>query len=328
LQELEQARSTAATEAERKKKQAEYQQAMKAGRDAVAAKRYDEAIKAFTEAGRLLPGDRDAALLLQQSAWARDEAKAAMDAEARKKQEEEKRRAEFNRLMADGRAALAAKRYDDAVKAFGEALKLQPGDRTANALLQQAARAREDAKAAMDAEARKKQDEEKRRAEFNRLMASGRQALAARRYEEAVKAFGDALKLQPGDPTATRSLREAQQALDASRPPPKPSKPSKPPQPPAPPAEYTRQMNTAQGLERQQKYAEAVRAYREALRLVPGDAQASKGGEFAQRMADGQKALAARRFADAVRAFEAALKLVPNHPDATSYLKRAREGKP
>jgi cytochrome c-type biogenesis protein CcmH/NrfG len=87
-------------------------------------------------------------------------------------------------------------------------------------------------------------------------------------------------------------------------------------------------MDAAAAFEKQQKYAEAAQAYREALRLAPRDARAARGADFAQHMADGQKALAARKFADAGRAFEAALKVLPNHPDATALLKRARDGRP
>ena len=84
---------------------------------------------------------------------------------------------------------------------------------------------------------------------------------------------------------------------------------------------------TAAAQEKQQKYADAVASYRAALKVIPNDPRATKGADFAQHMADGQKALTARKFADATREFEAALKVIPNHVDATSYLKRAREGR-
>ncbi len=90
-------------------------------------------------------------------------------------------------------------------------------------------------------------------------------------------------------------------------------------------------MQTAAALEKQQKYTEAIKAYQEALRAVPGDARAAaalKGAEFAQHMAEGKKAAAARRFPDAVREYEEALKLSPGNPEANSALQRARQGKP
>ena len=87
-------------------------------------------------------------------------------------------------------------------------------------------------------------------------------------------------------------------------------------------------MNAAAALEKQQKYADAVPAYKAALRVVPNAPAATKGVDFAQHVADGQKALAARKFPDAVREFEAALKVMPNDADATAFLKRAKESRP
>jgi tetratricopeptide (TPR) repeat protein len=96
-------------------------------------------------------------------------------------------------------------------------------------------------------------------------------------------------------------------------------------------AEYARQMGAGATFEKQQKYAEAVAAYKEALRLMPGDAKATaalESAEFAQHMAAGRSAQAAKHFADAVREYEEALKLEPGNAEATAALKRAKEGKP
>ncbi len=331
------AAARAKVEAERKQREAEDVARLKAQetRDAaeqarlideakgyLAKGQYDAAMAALVTARRLKKSDeveRLAAQVQQAQARAEQEKKVAAEraaADAGKA----KRQADYARAMQAGRDAWAARRYDDAAKAFGEALRIMPGDRDATALQQQAAKARDDAKAVADAEARRKADEEKRRAEYTRLMNQGQAALAAKRYAEAVKDYGDALRVMPNDPTATKGLKDAQAALDASKAP--------PPRPPAPPAEYTRQMDAAAALEKQQKYAEAVAAYKAALRAVPNDAKATRGIDFAQHMADGQKALAGRKFPDAVREFEAALKVMPNHADATALLKRAREGRP
>ena len=87
-------------------------------------------------------------------------------------------------------------------------------------------------------------------------------------------------------------------------------------------------MQNGSALEKQQKWADAVRWYKEALRLVPNDAKATTARDFAQHMDNGQKAAAARKFPDAVNEYEAALKVVPNQVDATAALKRAKENKP
>jgi cytochrome c-type biogenesis protein CcmH/NrfG len=49
------------------KRQADFQAFMKRGREAMAAGKYDDAVKALTEATRLMPADKDAAALLAQA---------------------------------------------------------------------------------------------------------------------------------------------------------------------------------------------------------------------------------------------------------------------
>src|SRR5262249_36806417 len=82
------------------------------------------------------------------------------------------------------------------------------------------------------------------------------------------------------------------QALDASR-----AKTPAPPPPPNVQAEYNRHMQAGAALEKQQKFAEAMKAYQEALKLMPQDAKAAaalRTAEFSQHMAGAQKTLTAR----------------------------------
>jgi tetratricopeptide (TPR) repeat protein len=295
-------------EAEAKLKQQQYQAALAEAQKALGEKRYDQAITKYEEAGKLFRTDAVLAGIKQaQDAKARETAAAKEHAAA--EADKAKRQAEYARAVQAGRDAYAARRYDDAVKAFTDALRIMPGDRDATALLQQATKTRDDMKAAANAEA-------KRKADYTRLMAQGQAAMAGKHYADAVKAYGEALKVMPNDPAATKAHKDAQAALDASK------------APPPPPAEYTRHMDAAAALEKQQKYADAVPAYKAALKLLPNDPKATAGADFAQHMADGQKALAARKFPDAVRDFEAALKVMPGNADATAFLKRAKEGRP
>jgi tetratricopeptide (TPR) repeat protein len=317
----EESRRRAAEEAARQKRVDDFQGLVKRGREALAAKRYDEAVKACTEAKALLPDDRTAQDLLRQVEKARADARLAADLAARKKLEEQ-RAERVRQLLAAGRAALAAKRHNDAIQAFTEAGRLAPNDTTAAALLQQAVNQRHDAQAAAAAAA-KRQEEERRRGNFNRWMVEGQAAMTGKRYAAAVKAYGEALKLQPADAGAAMALHAAQQALAVPKPPPKP--PTIDVQ-----AEYAKQMQTGAAFEKQQKFTEAARAYKMALQWRPRDAKAAaalKVAEFGLHMAEGQKAMAAKRFADAAREFEAALKLFPNHPAAAAALKQARQGR-
>jgi tetratricopeptide (TPR) repeat protein len=148
--------------------------------------------------------------------------------------------------------------------------------------------------------------------------------MAAKRYADAVKAYTEALKLMPDNATATRGLQEATQALRAAS-----------VQPPPPPvanaqAEFTKRMQEAAGFEKQQRYADAIKAYQEALKVVPGDARATEGlrkADFALHFAEGQRLMTLRRFADAVREYELALQREPGNAAATAALKKARESK-
>jgi tetratricopeptide (TPR) repeat protein len=314
----------AADAAAQKQRKADYDRAVSAGQTALKNKNYQSAVTAYTEALRIMPGDKDATALLKQAEKLRDDSKTAQDAEAKRKAEEAKRRDDYARLMNAGRTALAGKNYDQAIQSFTAAATLMPGDQAAAAALKEAEKGKADVKAALDAEAKRKQEEAKRRDDFNRLMAAGQAAMAAKRYAEAAKDYADALKLQPGDPTATRALADANKAADAAKAPP-------PPPPPDPKAEYARQMGAGAALEKQGKYADAMAAYRAALKYVPGDAKATAGlksAEYGLHLAEGQKALSAKRFPDATKEFEAALKLFPDSADAKALLKKAKDGKP
>jgi len=310
---------------------AAFQSALKAGREAMSLKKYDDAVKSFTEAARLMPSDTATAALLRDAQKAKAAAQSATDAEARKKEEAQKKTADFERIMKQGQTAMAGKHYEDAAKAFGEALKIMPNDaaalkaqRDAVTFMQAAEKANAEAKARAEAEARKKEDEKKRQAEFNKLIAQGKNATADKHYDEAVRAYSDALKLFPNDPGATNLLQEANKALEASKKP-TPSQPK--PQAP-PPAEYTKALQQAAAWEKQQKWSEAAAWYKEALRRVPKDAKATIGLDFATHMDKGQKLAAAKKFTDAAKEYEEALKQIPNQPDATAALKRAKDGKP
>ncbi|HEV3263519.1 MAG TPA: hypothetical protein VG013_42175 [Gemmataceae bacterium] len=344
------------SQTEARKKTAQYQQWMRQGRQAVFTKNYAAAGQAFREALQLFPHDAAAAGALRDAEKAQQDASGAQKRQEQLQRDARKRTADYEAAIRTGQAALAGRRYDEAIKAFSEAGRLVPGDAQAASLLKQAEKARAAAQAAADADARLRQDAARRQADFARFMVQGQAAMSAKRYAEAAQAFGEAAKLRPTDAGASRALLDARQALDRSRTPPPapqprpvpPSQPravSPPPPPPSAPravtppspkpaagtAEYARQMQAGAAYEKQQKHAEALAAYREALRLAPADARASaaaRNAEFALHMAEGRNASGARRYADAAREYEAALKLFPGQADATSALKRAREGRP
>ncbi|HEY1376273.1 MAG TPA: hypothetical protein VGF55_05740 [Gemmataceae bacterium] len=361
----------AKAEAEAKRKQELYTQALAQAQAALQARNYDQAAAQYQTAAKFyrsdavlsglkLVEDGRAQAAAERKRQADAEAKARADAEAKrladvkakadadarlKAEADAKARADAearHRAEADAkaRADAEAKRQADArLKAEADAKAL--ADLEARRKLEAEAKAKADAQAkqaaeqaAREAETRRRQQEEQsRRDNYARLMAQGKSALTGRRFDEAQRAFADALKFQPNDPEAARLLRQAQ---DASKPPapppppptaravPPPPAPAKPPATPQPPAAYTQQMQAAAALENQAKYADAAKAYQAALRAVPNDPAATKRAEYAQHMDAGLTAVKAGKKADAVREFEAALKDAPNDEAATRWLQQAR----
>ncbi|MCI0461685.1 MAG: hypothetical protein L0Z62_32440, partial [Gemmataceae bacterium] len=117
LRDLEQQRQLASLEQDRR--WTGYYQAMKWGRDAVAAGRLASAVKEFTRAIQLVQGERDALSLRQVAEKERDLALAALNVE---RQRDERLR----QIVADGRRALAANQLPTATRALTTARKLDP----------------------------------------------------------------------------------------------------------------------------------------------------------------------------------------------------------
>jgi tetratricopeptide (TPR) repeat protein len=266
---------------------AEYTKQLNLGKTALNAKKWDDAIAAFNAALKAVPKDPEATKGLQ----------AAIDG---KKQPDPAvvQRANFDKLVAQGRVALKDRKYDDAIKAFTEALKIFPTDKDALALLKQA------------------QDGQKALAEYTRQMGLGNAALKAQKWDDAIAAFTAALKAMPNDPEANKGL---QAANDGKK-------------PKTDPKEYAKQMAAAAAAEKKQEYLDALEAYQKALTAMPNDPAAKaglkKGTDYNQRMVEGKKALDMKKWPDAVKAYEDALKLYPDSNEAKKYLQKAKDKKP
>src|SRR5262249_29242282 len=127
-----------------------------------------------------------------------------------------------------------------------------------------------------------------RNAAYAAKVAQGQAALKAMRPADALKAFDEALKLKPNDPTALGGKALAEQRMKAPAPAPVP----------AAPQEYARFMASGAALEGQKKWAEAAAAYSAALGKMPGDARAAaalRGAAYQQHMAAGRAAQAQKK---------------------------------
>jgi tetratricopeptide (TPR) repeat protein len=288
-----------------KRRLADFKLAMDAGRAAARKKDYRAALNAYNQALKLIPGDRTAT-------EARDAAQRLLDQEvaAKRKADEAKRTAEFNRLVAQGRTAFKGKRYADAVKAFGEALKVKPGDATALKEQREAQKALELAKKA-PVDPRK---EKQRLEDYKLAMDAGRAAAKKKNYQGALNAYNEALRLMPGDKTATEARDAARRLLEQEV-----------------KAKYDSLMTQGRTAVKAKRYADAVKAFGEALKVKPGDATALKEqrqAQFEVHLSTARAAHAAKRYADAVKSYEEALKLQPGNAEVKAALARARAKKP
>ncbi len=382
----------AKAEAEAKRNQELYTEALRLAQLAMQQKNYDQAVTHYQSAAKLYRSDVVlTGLKLAQDAQAQERARAGAerqpqaDAAARAKADADaKARAEAE---AKARADAAAQRLAEAkrqaeARAKAETEAKAKADAEAKARLEAQARrkAEAEAKAKADAEAKARVDAEakaradsdarrkaeadarakagaearQRRAEYDRLVKAGRDALAAKQYGNAIQSLTAANKLLPNDPEASQLLKQAQDAAKPAPPPPSvpprvapppvpppakvdpgtppvapppganaPGSPGTPPKPPAPPPAYTQQMQLGAALEKQQKYADALKAYQAALKVVPNDPAATQRSEYARQMDAGLTALRAGKKPDAARAFESALKVAPKDEAATAGLQQA-----
>jgi tetratricopeptide (TPR) repeat protein len=254
--------TAAAGDADAKKKQAQYEAAMSAAQTAFTAKKYDDAITKANEALRVKPGDAAATRLLNEAKKA-DAAAEAPAMEAKKKDEA------YRQNLQDATAAMSARKYDVAIREAKEALAIKPGDPAATRLLTDAQKALTAANTAAP--------EDRQKEAYDKAMQAGRTAYAARKFEDALAAFEDALKARPGDATATQSVAVVKRAMAATAPPVEPKKDNTPAVDPKQKELYDAWLARAEQLMAAKKYDDAVEAYGNALRALPGDPTATKG---------------------------------------------------
>src|SRR5262249_43046168 len=135
-------------------------------------------------------------------------------------------------------------------------------------------------------------------------------ALDEKRFEEAVKYFQEAARLQ--DDSQTRDLlQQAQNAWVESR-----------------RAAYEQAMLRGRQAVKERKYLDAAAAFRDALGQLPEDkdaAAALQEAEFRGSLERGRAALQNKQYPDAIRVFAEAVNKRPEDQESRSLLKEARE---
>jgi tetratricopeptide (TPR) repeat protein len=299
LEGLGKARDASDADAAEKKKLADYRKHLDAGKAALEAERFTEAIREFLAAQAVLPGDEEAVNGQREA----EKRIAAL-------KDREKREAAFTALLDRARKALGDHRFAEAIGDLEAALRLFPDDREAQRALRDARQALKQAKS-----------------DYNKLVAQAETAARLGRLEEAQRLYAEAAKLLPDEPAAARGLREVERLVENAR---------------TAQAAYQRYMEQALLAMEALRYADAVAAYNEALRLVPGDIDAAEGlrrarrrmeretrgrAEFDRAMRAATNALARRQFTEAERFFNDALRVLPDDPRATRGLRDARYGR-
>jgi predicted Zn finger-like uncharacterized protein len=279
-----------------KKTRADYDAHMDAGRTAMVAQRYADALREYTAALTLMPGDADAR-------------RGQRDAENRLdgRQNARQQQAANGALVDKARAAYRAKHYDEAISAANQALRENPNDADAKQIQRDALQAKRTGKA-----------------DASQLLSLADAALASGRYEDASRLYDRVLQILPDDDAAQRGKRAADQAsgdTQASL---------------AGYFRFmalgTLSMQNLQFGDASRAFAAALSQVPGDLAAARGlsDAQAAlTGAVFGQAkyyslVQAGYAALQAQRPGDAILAFQAANRLIPDSPLAIAGLRQAR----
>jgi len=266
---------------------------------------FEEAVAAYSSAAKLFPEDADAKQKLA-------DAQTALVQQRQKKLDEDKAHADIVQLVKNGQAALEEKKYAAALEFFKLAIEKDPS-------LSEAKQGVINAQAALD----RSQLDQKKIDEYTQAMLSGKAALKAGRYADAIRDFLNAQRSVPNDEIAMQFQREAEKQLDAVTDRAEKMK------------EFQRLMDQANAALRAKNYDDAQKIFERALRLYPNDAAALQGVESAQKslksakveyamwMNRGVAASQAGRFEDAVFAYREATRALPGDETASKALRLA-----
>jgi tetratricopeptide (TPR) repeat protein/predicted small lipoprotein YifL len=338
LTQAEQAEEKFGAAARRKVEEAERQQnfarLLKSGHENVKAKQYDAAVATLNAALKLKPGDPAARAALDAAQDGHKKLAATKAADAKAEAAAKQKTEAYQKLLTDGRLALQAKRYDDAIGSFAQAQKLLPGDKTSADFLKDARDAKAESEAAVAAAAKKRADELQRAAELQKSLTAGRTAMASKDFAAAAKALTRAAQLAPENPDVQRALKGLQQAQDQAR-----KEATLDQERSAKVKDY---LATAQTALKKNDLNTAARALTQADKLDPRNpavdrllrdlAEARKtaqqdderNSQFAVAVSAGQKALQAKRYDDAVKSLQEATRLRPGDAQAQRLLQQAK----
>jgi tetratricopeptide (TPR) repeat protein len=291
-QEAENAQKTAKENKE--KLEAEVASLIKQGKDAYDTKQLATADGYFSTALEKDPGNDEA------TRWRVVVREALVQADLERR---------FTALFESAKSSLAGGRYPDAIRDAVAAQQVSPTNATWVGEAYKVQQAAEQQLTMI-----KGQDE--RGQAFAKIMEQGTSALRDRRFPEAVEAFKVALKLVPGDPTASKGLADAEAGAQQLI------------------AELSAAQNQYQMFMTQGKQAMAggffdvaVNNFNQASLLMPADAEAraalinaqsalSRVAAYRTAMENGRNAMVQKQYAAAMMAYSDALLNMPTDPFA------------
>jgi hypothetical protein len=281
----------------------DYQAALKAGREALGARNFEQAIAQADAALKLKSRDPAAEKLKTEAQTAQQQATALAKAEQ-----------DYQAALKGGREALGTRNFDQAIAQADAALKLKPGDAAAQKL-------RTDAQTAQQQAANLAKLEQ----DYQAALKASQEALSADDYSKAVAQADAALKLKPGDAAAQNLKTAAQQKAAAV---------AKLDQ------DYQAALKAGREALGAKNYDQAVAQADVALKLKPSDSAAQNLKTEAQQLAaaaakvekdyqaalkSGRDALGAKNYEQAATKAEEALKLKPGDTSAQNLKSEAQQ---
>ena len=222
-----------------------YSEKIAAAKVAYTAQKYEEALALYKEALVLRPADSYATSQI-----------ALIEAELKKQKETE---AQFNKLVAEGDAAMTSSLYDDAITKYTAALAIRPADAAVTAKLNEAKKKKAEKEQA-DLQAKEKE------AKYTKLIAEADAAFNAQTYDVAKAKYTEALTVKQGEahPTARLAeidaiLKKKQEELDKAN---------------QLEANYKKAMTEGDAAFAAKTWEAAKAKYEAALALKPGDSAA------------------------------------------------------
>ncbi|HLP10666.1 MAG TPA: hypothetical protein VK177_01980, partial [Flavobacteriales bacterium] len=210
---------------------------------------------------------------------------------------------EYNALMKSGNEKLAAQDYDNAIAIYKEALTKIPNDATANQKIK-------------DAEAAKKAGVDK---QFTENIQKAEKAFKEKDYGQAKNFYAEAKKVKPLDPTPDQKIKEIDDIIKKDT---------------ENETKYSTALSNGNKANLAKKYDEAITNFNEALKIRPGDSEATKGldeakkaktaseaeataaaqkkKEFDDLVAKGDKEFAGKNYEAAMKAYDEALAKMPD----------------